>query len=372
MSDDSDFEEQKPKKAPAVSKGNPLKTYTQTKITTLVSPPKSKVFDYSRSRLLMKVNTDGASDDPVSRSETASVSGSQREKKPAPKPSSLTIKDDSESDEVISKPTNRAARAVTKKPASYVMDLDSDSDNGDGLLADLGNMVKGLPKSAESGSESNTRALFSTSTSRPSSSHGAFKLPSKPEKKLSDDLSMSDDETDYKSLAPQQSPRRSILVTNKDNTTFDLSDEDDKPVIPKPKPAAKPKAARPKKDAADKEPKAKKPAAKKAPVAKNVDQSPIAKAYAKRLAKKKNINSDDDMDADDLANDILDSPGASESDAPVSKKPTAARPARRAATTINKAAKYTFDDDSDDEDGGFNDDDDDDGDEASGNFSDSD
>ena len=364
-SDESDFEVPKAKKPAPAPKAKPK---TQTTITWVSPSQKSNVHKYAQKRL--KVNTDGASDTFDSRSETASVSGSQQVKKPVPKPSSLAIKDDSDSDEVFSKPTNRTARAVTKKPTSYTVDIDSDSDNGDGLLADLGNMVKGLPKSTESGSESNSRALFSTSTSRPSSAHGAFKLPSKPEKKLSDDLSMSDDETDYKSLAPaQQSPRRSILVTNKDNTTFDLSDDEDVKVIPKSKPAAKPKAVRPKKEAADKEPKAKNHAAKKAPAAKKVEQSPVAKAYAKRLAKKKVIDSDDDMNGDDLlANDILDSPSVSDPDVPIAKKPAAARPARRAATS-KKPAKYSFDD-SDDEDGGFNDDDDDD--EESAKFSDSD
>ena len=228
-------------------------------------------------------------------------------------------------------------------------------------------MVKGLSKSTESGNESHARALFSTSTSRPSSSHGALKLPTKPKKKSYDDLSMSDDETDYKMLAPQQSPRRSILVTNKENTTFDLSEDDTKPIVPKAKAAAKPKAARPKKDAAEKESKTKKPPAKKAPAAK-VEQSPVAKAYAKRLAKKKAVDSDDDMNADELANEMLDSPGGSDSDAPVAKKSAAARPARRSATA-KRPAKYSFDD-SDDEDGGFNDDDDDD--EESAKFSDSD
>ena len=79
----------------------------------------------------------------------------------------------------ISKPAaSRGARAAAKKPKyTIASDSDSDSDNGDGLLADLGNMVKGLPnKSSENLTE--TRPLFSTSTSRPSSSHD-FKMPSK-------------------------------------------------------------------------------------------------------------------------------------------------------------------------------------------------
>lgn len=47
----------------------------------------------------------------------------------------------------------------------------------------------------------------------------------------------------------------------------------------------------------DTQPKEKKPLVKK-PVAaaKKLEQSPIAKAYAKRLAKKKVVDSDDDME----------------------------------------------------------------------------
>ena len=363
MSDDDDFEVPKAKKsAPAPKAKNPLLVQTKLNITKrLVPTVKTNAIQNARSAARM-MHTDGPSDLPDSRSqtgdaETRSATSSQREQKPATKKvAKEPVKEESDSDEIISKPVaNRGARAAAKK-TNYTIasDSDSDSDNGDGLLADLGNMVKGLPnKSSENLTE--TRPLFSTSTSRPSSSH-EFKLPSKPAAKLSDGFS--DDETDYKMLAPQASPRRSILVTNKENTVLDLSDDDEEPA-PALKPAKK-AAARPKKDPA--EPKAKKPAAKKAAPAKKVEQSPVAKAYAKRLAKKKAVDSDEDMD--DLADELLDSPAGSDSDAPVKSK-AAPRPARRAATT-KKVTKYTFDD-SDDDDvmGGDSDD-------GSARFSDSD
>jgi DNA topoisomerase II len=342
MSDDSDFEVKKAKKSAPAPKGRPLELaqskLTQGKITSftkkLVSlPPKTKALQGAVQARYMY--TDGASDpiDPMdAETDSRSATASQAEVKPK-KTTKPVIKDDSDSDVVITKPAARNARAAAKKTKyTIASDSDSDSDNGDGLLADLGTMVKGLPnKSTESLTE--TRPLFSTSTSRPSSSH-EFKIPSKPAAKLSD--GMSDDETDYAALAPPMSPRRSILVTNKENTVMDISD-DDKPI-----PAAKPKkaaAGRPKKDAESK-PAAKKPAAKQpAPKKTGVDQSPIAKAYAKRLEKAKKVISDDE---DDLANDLLDSAG-SESDVP---KAAVARPARRAVAAKKKP---TYFDDSDDE-----------------------
>lgn len=371
MSDGSDFEVPKAKKSAPAPKP---KAQIQQKLgftkTYVKPPPKANLLLDALRQNRMRF-TDGPSDLPESQSEAAdaetrsATSTQQEQKKPLPKKvQKQTVKDESDSAEIISKPkASRGGRAATKKTTyAIASDSDSDSDNGDGLLADLGNMVKGLPsKSTENLTE--TRPLFSisTSTSRPSSSH-EFKLPSKPATKLSDGIS--DDDTDYKSLAPPASPRRSILVTNKENTILDLSD-DEKPV-PAPKPAAK--AGRPKKDAAESKPKKaaanpkpKMPTSRKTAPVKNVEQSPIAKAYAKRLAKKKVIDSDDDMD--DLADEILDSPG-SVSDAPVTSK-SAARPARRTATT-KKVTKYTFDD-SDDEDamGGDSDD-------GSARFSDSD
>ena len=278
--------------------------------------------------------TDGSSDSsaPASRAQSVSASSSQTAKPPKAEPD----------DEKVSKP---AARGRTKAPARYTIDSDDDSD-GDDLLADLGGMVKGL-------GNADSKPLFNTSASRPSSSHD-FKVPAKPIPKISD--TMSDDDTDYKALAPQSSPRRSILVTNKEPSVFEVSDEEDvKPKAAAPK--AKKAPVRPKKQASE-EPAAKSKATKKtsAPAAaskkttapKKVEQSPVAKAYAKRLAKKKNVVSDDEDEDDDLVNDILDSPAQSDGESEV--QPAAARPGRRAAaTTARKPVKYDFGSEDDDD-----------------------
>jgi DNA topoisomerase-2 len=253
---------------------------------------------------------------------------------------------DSDVEEVASKPPARQARAVTKKPISY--SADTDSDNGDDLLGDVSNMVKGLPTA-----NSESRPIFSNSASRPISSAG-YKPASRAPLKVVDDLS--DDETDYTKLVPQQSPRRSILVTAKENNiTDDEEDDEDMDIRPVPSrrpPKAAPPPQKPIKATASTtkakpQTKATKKAAATAPTKKNA-QSPVAKAYAKRLAKKKVVDSDDDIDA--MADDILDSAGSGEDfrkPSPPAQK-ASGRPARRAAT-VTKKATYTFDDDDDDD-----------------------
>ncbi|KAI1629208.1 DNA topoisomerase II [Exophiala viscosa] len=347
--DESDFEQSapKPKKSAPAAKAAPK----QKSIAAYVAPkPKTNVLKNAMEQ--RKLYTDGSSD-PVEEPETheARANGAI-----------MSVKEDPEMKEAAPKPANRQARAVTKKPTNYALVSDSESDNGDGLLADLGDMVKGLPSKSTTDSGSEPRTLFSASASRPSSSHG-YKLPTKPAPR--DDGSA--DETDYKMLAPQSSPRRSIMVTTKEDTNgVEELDDDVASVKPVSKTAPKkekdimdlgsdsdvvlPKPSRKapvKKAPKDSQPQAKKPAAKKAAAApKKVEQSPVAKAYAKRLAKKKVIDSDDEVDA--LADDILKSPSASDSDAIVAQKP-APRAARRTVAT-KKAAQYTFDDD--EEDGG--------------------
>ncbi|KIW93829.1 uncharacterized protein Z519_05144 [Cladophialophora bantiana CBS 173.52] len=359
--DDSDFEES----APKAKKSAPPKTVQvpkQRSITAYAAPKTNALKNALEKRSMY---TDGASDPLVDPEDELT--------KPGNDGLANRVKNEPEDAESrIPKASTRQARAVTKKPTNYALLSDSESDNGDDLLADLGEMVKGLPSNPATDSGTESRALFSNSVSRPSSSHG-YKPALKPATKAS--MELSEDETDYKMLAPQQSPRRSIILTNKDDTNaMEDSDEDNKPVKPSKKPAPKkaqkvvsddsesdialPKANKKgpvKKAVKEEQPKAKKPAAKKAPAAKKVEQSPVAKAYAKRLAKKKVTDMDADMDA--LADDILKSPSGSDLDAPIAKK-AATRPARRAVTT-KKPTTYTFDDDDEDDDsqdGGFDDD----------------
>jgi DNA topoisomerase-2 len=370
-SGDDDFEVAKPSK-----KQTKITAFKAPRATMVEDPPKTNAF-VGLSKMVRKSSTDSASDDPdvvdddgdldlVSKKPKAEakqkaaklgVSGHVQSKSKSKttaltkdsdttaRPRQEATKADSDVEEVVSKPVARQARAATKKQINY--GADTDSDNGDDLLGDVSNMVKGLPTAT-----GESRSFFSTSVSRPVSSAG-YKPASRAPLKVVDDLS--DDETDYTKLVPQQSPRRSILVTAKENNITDDEEDDEdmdiRPVSSRQLPKAAPPAQKPIKATAltakaKPQPKVTKKAAATAPVKKN-PQSPVAKAYAKRLAKKRVVDSDDDIDA--MADDILDSAG-SEKDfkepSPPARK-ASARPARRAATT--KKATYAFDDDDDDD-----------------------
>lgn len=246
-----------------------------------------------------------------------------------------------------SKPSTQPSR-TSSKPAKYTAPIDSDSDNGDDLLGDVSQMVKGIGGSGDSNTDS--RQLFSQ-RSRPGSSAG-LKTTTKASK-ISD---LDADETDYSKLIPQNSPRRSLQIKSKDVKISNKNTEQDEPAKPTSKTKAAPKAkaptskatsapkprVRPKKGAAPK------PAAASAPAA----LSPAAKGYASKQSKtkKKIIDdySEDDIDA--MANDILDSPAgkvdASE-DEPVPRRAAASRPARR--TTSQQKKTYVIDDMSEDD-----------------------
>ena len=265
--------------------------------------------------------------------------------------------------EAAKAPSRGGGRAAARKPVKYTALSDSDSDNGDDMLGDVSQMVKGIGGTAGD-SNNDSRQLFSE-RSRADSNSSGVKAPTRSPRLPTE---FDADETDYSKLVPSKSPRRSIQVKSKDTKAdedVDMNeDDDDEPVKPaaskgKSTAAAKGKSTtataskaapakargRPKKDAA-----APAPAPKAAPAPK---QSPAAKAYAAKQAKttkKKQLADDSDDDIDAMANDILDSPvgnnkGAAESeeeDEPPTRKP-AGRPARRTAAAAKKS--YVIDDD---------------------------
>ena len=250
-------------------------------------------------------------------------------------------------------PTSRAVRAAASKPVKYTTGLTDSEDDGDDLLGDVSQMVKGIGSGSAKPTE-NSRTLFSASMSRPGSSSGLTK--SKP----AEITEPSDDEEDYAKLSPPAALPKAAAPKPLSKTLFD-EDGDDSLLSLDEKPKPKQNKTVMKKStsaAAPAAPKGKAAAAKKAPVvkaaapAKKAPLSPAAKAYAAKqakAAKKKVIESDDD-EIDGIANDILDSPGAGDSDIEMSSPPpraaTAARPARRAATTTKKS-NYVVDDLSD-------------------------
>lgn len=282
---------------------------------------------------------------------------------PAPKktkalPKSKPVEEDDDSDiHEATRPVPTRQARTARKPINYGLS-DSDSDNGDDLLGDVGKMVKGIG-GVNGESTADGRPLFTSSLSRPGSSAGL-----KPAPRLSKPFAdLSADDTDYSKLVPQQSPRRSILVTSgKDTALSDEDEEDDDDDIFLSAPKVKPKAkAAPRPAQAETKPvkpvvKAGRGRAKKdtetkvSASSKKIQLSPAAKAYAAKQAKANKRRADkSDDDADAMADDILSSEGSIKENSPPPQK-APARPARRAATT-KAVPRYVIDDDSD-EDGG--------------------
>jgi len=260
--------------------------------------------------------------------------------KRGPKPKSKPVLDDDSDDDFLGiakeapKPAAQSG-ARARRPVKQSAPIDLDSDNGDDLLGDVSQMVKGI-----GGGDTESQPMIS-SRSRGGSS--ASLLPPKSPSKSNNDFDP--DETDYSKLIPQNSPRRSLQIKPKDVSRIEDDDDEEggTPVKPAPKakPGPKPKAApkaaaapkargRPKKDAA----------------------APAAKSAPAKTTKKKPVDdfSEDDIDA--MANDILDSPAgkmdaSDDEPAPAPRRAAAARPSRRTATQARKT--YVIEDDSEDE-----------------------
>ncbi|CRG90833.1 DNA topoisomerase II [Talaromyces islandicus] len=330
--DDEDYGAPKAKKSAAAKKADPkgsLMSYLKSS-----SPKPTKV-----------AQKDGSDDDDMDLDDdfVAEVMPKKSRAAPKAKPAPETKAEEDEEDtgddlvevsatkkasKAAPKATGKAASkpaATSKKPVKPDLSDSEESGLGDDLL-DVSKMVKGI-------GDSSGKALISD-FSGPGTSSGLKTASAKP--KVNTDFDP--DETDYSKLVPQHSPRRSLLVKQKEKVTEDDdAEEDDDEEILKPaakaKPAAKGKAAaagasktttgrgRPKKDVAA-------PAAKKTQAA----------TKAKAKPKKKADLSDDDIDA--MANDILDSPAGDNSDRDEAPK---ARPSRRAASTKKKT--YIIDDD---------------------------
>lgn len=238
------------------------------------------------------------------------------------------------------------SRARAKKPISYgLTDSESDADDsGDDMLGDVSMMVKGIG-SSKSSEASKQRALFSatSTTTRPGSSGGntsALTAPtslSRPKNKLLADLDLDDmDETDYSKLAPQESPRRSLLVTAKGGVLSGEEDEDDSLAAPTP--------------------------AKKTVVTGRAKKAALP-APAKKLAKpapktngksKKALDSDDEVDA--MANDILSEDD--EDDSLVMSRPSRRAAAKKKTYVLESESEEESEEEEDDDEDVVSDDDD--------------
>lgn len=208
----------------------------------------------------------------------------------------------------------RNKRAAAAKSAKAFL-IDSDSDDVDDMLGDVGAMVKGIGKTA--GEDKGRVSLYAMA--RPQSSHdnGSENLPklkTKPSKKFDVD---SADETNYEMLA-NSSPYKSASKDNK--LVDDLLSDDDEPIRPAAiKASVKAAVTAPEAKKRGRPAAAAKPKAKEAPkpkaAGKSTALSPAAKAYA---AKKKSAKDESD---DEMA----------EADSPPPRPAARGRPGRAAA-----------------------------------------
>jgi len=186
---------------------------------------------------------------------------------PATKAKAFTIDDDSDGENVIAAvakeakaaPNSRAARTVAKKPVKYNNSSDAMSDDGD---FDVSQMVKGI------GSTISTAAkpMFTESAARlPAATAAASKL--KASRTIPDyDTGMDMEETNYEALIPKGSPAKPAARSARDMAA---TDEDDSLLSLHPAGTALKSNGVPSK-----------------PVPKSRTQSPAAKAYGKKIAKK--------------------------------------------------------------------------------------
>ena len=228
----------------------------------------------------------------------------------------------------------RSRRAATTKPKAWIVDESDDSD-GDNLLGDIDEMVKGIKKPEGPPTAKGRLSLFNMSQGGQSSS--LPKTKAKPARTF--DFS-SEDDTNYEMLA-KPSPRKSVVDEGGDNDIDQFLSDDGMPPPAKAaaKPAAKPavKKAAPKPVAPAKRGR---PAAAATKAKKGQEKgtlSPAAKAYAKKAARK--ADSDDEMEVDGKKEE--------EEEEEVSIAPR--RPARAARGAAKAKPKYVVSDDDDDD-----------------------
>lgn len=248
---------------------------------------------------------DGASD-----SEAAVAPIFQKAKAAAQVKKPIKLESDNKDEEIVRPSNVRKPRAAAKKAPTY--DLSDSDSNGDDLLFDVGNMVKGI-ENTSTDQTSSARPLFSTSMSRPGSSAG---LPKKSNSSLKQAMDLDGDDTDYSKLAPPAVKNKGLAVKAKDMVLSDddvFDDTNDDSFLAK-APSPPPRASRAPKAVVSKtapKPRAPAAAAKKTSQttlqpSKKPTLSPAAKAYAAKRARNAAVMLDDDDDeVDKVANEIM-------------------------------------------------------------------
>jgi DNA topoisomerase II len=291
-------------------------------------------------------------DEPMEEPEIEEVSApsNSRSKRAAvskPSPVESVIEDDEPEVEEVAAPakgrTKRAAASKAKKSWVFSSDDDeSEGDNGDDMLGDVGAMVRGIGEPAAS-SNNGRLSLFAMSRSE----HGNAAIPAKLKTKQSRNFDFDEpDDTNYELLArssPHKPTRSSEIDDYSENealpgtSTAKASSAKAKPakaplsVVPAPAKKGRGRPAGIKNKAKEDKP------------AKTMQLSPAAKAYAAKnkssaaasISKKKAFDFSDDEDRDGDVAMKDDSPPA----------PPRARPGRAAAAKAKKTYAIASDDD---------------------------
>jgi DNA topoisomerase II len=218
--DDDDFDDRPKSKKPAPAKVKRKEIYVEKKQPLIPS-----MFDTGQGTQGKNPSKfhDGNSSEPEPEESTADTTKQGKKVKPAAKQKTVPIFPDSDGKDNMAKPVARKARAAASKPIQYGGGSDSDDSNGDDLLGDITNMVKGLP-GGETKSSADAKSLFSTSRAIPSGSVGLKPVPSAATKNYAE--VSDDDDTNFVGLVPQQSPRRSINVVQNALLTDDEDEEE--------------------------------------------------------------------------------------------------------------------------------------------------
>ena len=341
LKDDDDFE------PPVKTKGKPKAAAPVKKVETKSAQRFADMFGAKPAvKKEVKEESDNASDG-FSDDDFAALSRNRAIPKPVVARSASVM---SQSEE----PEATRNKRVAASKAKTLFDVDSDSEDDDNMLGDVGNLVKGIGKS----SEKSSGRLSLHAMSRPESSHepsssGLPKTKTKSSKALDVD---SPDETNYELLA-KSSPHKSVAKSD-DIDSF-LSDDEPAPPVPAikgmtkssssaaaPAPAGLSQVKKARGRPAAAKAKAKEEPVKKAKAApKSTALSPAAKAYAAKKAVKKQApvgDSDEDM---------------AEPESLVPRPAARSRPGRAAAARkpviVDEDSSMALDEDGDDSDNPF-------------------
>ena len=374
---DSDFSSKKskkpavvknvqPKAAPsAVSKQPILSTLSNGSKTSKLAPVAKLADDGDKELWTTLDGADGPnSDHPVAPIFVKTKAASRIKKSALPKsaPSKPTEMEPGgeDEDEPLVRPSAptagaRAPRAAARKPIKYTNLSDSDSDNGDDMLFDVGKMVKGIGSSTTDTSTT-TRPLFSTtaSLSRPGSSAGF--VARKSMGKAPVDLDNTDDETDYTRLAPVSNGGKKIIARSTVLSDDDNGDEGSDIMVGTVRSATMPKTKSSDRSAAkastvknvpaqsgkEKKPNPLSPAAKAYAAKQKARSTSVPAATANAASKKKEgVDTDSRDELEKVADEML-----SDDDDEVVAAPRWVRATRAAAT---KPKKWIIEDEDDED-----------------------